>query len=545
MIADQLARGAEIMASDPLAFCGLFWPDMRLYDKQREILLSVRDNKQTIAYGANTMGKDRIAAVAALWFFCTRQPAKVITTSSSNHQLKHVLWGEIDSLVRSASRPIDIALDTLQARKPLPGKPGEHQPNTYMIGLVTNEIENFQGHHLDGSALPRVLFLFDEASSCPDQFFEAAESQFHRMLAIGNPLNTRTWFYRARRAGDAPITGWTGMARKIIHIDGNLSPNVVAAKKFYAAGLTGTPPMVIPGILSYEEYLHRLEWPRRMRHVRLDGEFLDDEGERLFSQATIDLAQRVWIAVDAAKKLKRTVTRRGKQVKRPMVNHGPKAMGIDSGEGGDLTVWVVTGKYGVVQIVAKRTPNTAEIRGITIRLMRRHKIDPRFVAFDSGGGGKEHADALRDRGYNGIMDVHFGAAPDSDCKGEYRNMRAQLYGQAAARLVPTSSQARLLATPPDGWHSRWSACGIPPEANLLAEDLLVLPVQRDSEGRLVLPPKDARPHQERHSGVQGPTIRGLLGRSPDHGDAFVLACYAYSRLEAYSAIERVRGSVVH
>jgi len=82
--------------TEPLRFVSLCWPQMKLYDKQREILLSVRDNVETFVHAANELGKTRIAAIGAVWFFASRTPARVVTSSSSESQLKMCLIRRAD-----------------------------------------------------------------------------------------------------------------------------------------------------------------------------------------------------------------------------------------------------------------------------------------------------------------------------------------------------------------------------------------------------------------------------------------------------------------
>ena len=79
------------LALDPLRFVSLCWPDMRLYEKQCEVLTSVQENVETFVHAANATGKTRIAAVAVIWFFASRTPARVITSPSSETQLKSIL----------------------------------------------------------------------------------------------------------------------------------------------------------------------------------------------------------------------------------------------------------------------------------------------------------------------------------------------------------------------------------------------------------------------------------------------------------------------
>ena len=64
-----------ILATDPLRFISVCWPAMKLYDKQRDVLLSIRDNIETLVHAANELGKTRIAAVAVVWWFASRTPA--------------------------------------------------------------------------------------------------------------------------------------------------------------------------------------------------------------------------------------------------------------------------------------------------------------------------------------------------------------------------------------------------------------------------------------------------------------------------------------
>src|SRR5207244_3512091 len=96
----------------PTFFVTLFWPDIKLAQNQPEILDSVVNNHETWVHSANEMGKSFIAALTALWWFCTRF-AKVVTSSSNEDQLTQVLWGEIDHLLRTAQEggdPYDFQL---------------------------------------------------------------------------------------------------------------------------------------------------------------------------------------------------------------------------------------------------------------------------------------------------------------------------------------------------------------------------------------------------------------------------------------------------
>jgi len=76
-----LREAMRVLASNPVHFVKFLWPDVTLYDKQKEILHSLWANDETYVPAANMMGKDFIAAYAILAFFLTRQPCRIVTTS--------------------------------------------------------------------------------------------------------------------------------------------------------------------------------------------------------------------------------------------------------------------------------------------------------------------------------------------------------------------------------------------------------------------------------------------------------------------------------
>lgn len=201
------------LLNDPLKFVQLCWPDLRLYDKQAEIMESVRDNDETIVPAGNMLGKDFIAGLIVLWFFCSRSPCRIVTSSSGQAQLKSVLWGEIRNFARTSRYPLPIVINSMDLYQLKPD--GTQVEKSYVKGIVTNEPENLQGHHLSTEQLltghggiggsrrfPRTLAIFDEASSIEDKYYDAVDTWAHRKLIIGNPLPCANIFYRTVKAGD-------------------------------------------------------------------------------------------------------------------------------------------------------------------------------------------------------------------------------------------------------------------------------------------------------------------------------------------------------
>jgi hypothetical protein len=205
---------------DPVRFISRYWPDIRLYDKQWEILYSVQDNDETYVPAGNMLGKDFIAGLTALWFFLSRHPCRIVTTSVDHTQLEGVLWGEIRRFVQSAAQPLDtnhggpLLVNHLHIRKVVKGKVCGL---SYLIGRVAAKGEGMLGHHIaeQGDGIPRTLFIADEASGVDDVSYERSDTWARRKLIIGNPYPCSNFFYRGVQGGDvlAQETGQSAAAR--------------------------------------------------------------------------------------------------------------------------------------------------------------------------------------------------------------------------------------------------------------------------------------------------------------------------------------------
>ena len=105
------------LATDPLRFIKLCWPRVCLYDKQLAVLLSVCENRETFVHAAHKTGKTHIAAIVAFWFFASRTPARVVVSSSSESQLRNILWGEIVQLLETSAVAFPFSVRDLCIRK--------------------------------------------------------------------------------------------------------------------------------------------------------------------------------------------------------------------------------------------------------------------------------------------------------------------------------------------------------------------------------------------------------------------------------------------
>jgi hypothetical protein len=70
----ELKRGDDLeraLRAGPEEFKEILWPDVIFYDRQWEVIRSVRDVKETIVPAGNQLGKDFVSAFIVLWFFLT------------------------------------------------------------------------------------------------------------------------------------------------------------------------------------------------------------------------------------------------------------------------------------------------------------------------------------------------------------------------------------------------------------------------------------------------------------------------------------------
>jgi hypothetical protein len=119
--------------------------------QQEELCTSlIKPPYRTLAISANKTGKSSCAARIALWWFCTRKPAKVITTAPTDLSVKTIMWAEMRQAAREHLPHMKLLQQTY-----------ERAPNDYMIGLTALAPDRFQGKHG-----PNQLYIFDE--SCHD-----------------------------------------------------------------------------------------------------------------------------------------------------------------------------------------------------------------------------------------------------------------------------------------------------------------------------------------------------------------------------------------
>lgn len=298
--------------------------------------------------------------------------------------------------------------------------------------------------------------------------------------------------------------------RKVIRITAEDSPNVQRYLAQKAAGVQPDFLRVLPGQLSAEQYLERrATWDLVRQCIGLDARFWKGAEFLLYPPDWLNAAERL------ADKLS------GKR------RHA-KAIGIDPAEGGDKTAMCAVDEYGILELVSRRTPNTAAITDEAIAFGRKWDVPPEYWTFDRGGGGKQHADRLNAMGYP-VRSIGFGQAPTlqasrvghdfEDRKDAretayvYVNMRAELYGELSLAMDPSLVNDSPRFSVPRGVTGDHSD-----RRSELRHQLAPVPRLYDKEGRIRMLPKSnpTNPNDPR-------TLVKLIGHSPDEADAVVLA----------------------
>jgi hypothetical protein len=541
---------------DPVHFKDEFWPDVRFYDKQWDVIYSVIDNDETVVPAGNKLGKDFVAGFVCLYFFLTRPPlpggsppgpCRVITTSAKEDHLR-VLWGEIGQFIASSRYPLDyrkggpLIINHQDVRLI---RDGRKCSKSYMLGMVANPdtIAAMQGHHIanPGDGVPRTLFACDESSSVPNDYYQKADTWADRKYIFGNTWpcdNFFKWAVEGRpgtedRGGDVPRPvradrgeepGDRGYYRKVIRIRAEDSPNVKLALAQQTSGAEPTGETVLEGVKGWDEYLkNRQLWDPVQQAVSLDAVFYKGGEVLMYPPDWLNHSERLFDELRAAGTRRRA-----------------RAMGVDPGEGGAETSWSIGDDFGLVEQINMKTPDTSVIPATTIALITRYGIDPKNVAFDRGGGGKQVADQLRAKGFP-VTTVAFGEGVSGEMRRgptpfshrvdvredhyAYTNRRAEMYGTLMEYMNPGTE--RTVFNPSTGAREPYRGFALPRSNPELRRQLAPVPKTFDAEGRLKIPPKNKRSPDSRET-----CLTDLLGCSPDRADSLVLMLHVLDRRPA-------------
>ncbi len=192
--AEAARRALQRWGDDPVAFAEEVL-GVKLWRKQKQILRAIAGHNRVAVRSGHKCGKTTTAAIAALWWICTRRRARVILTAPSYTQVDELLWGEVKRLYRSAK----IKLGGKLGVKPETGL--EFSDGRQIIGFSTDTPERAAGF-----SSPNILIIIDEASGFDPKIYEALLGNLAggaHIVLISNPTQPSGFFFDAFHAASS------------------------------------------------------------------------------------------------------------------------------------------------------------------------------------------------------------------------------------------------------------------------------------------------------------------------------------------------------
>lgn len=518
---------------DPLQFIRQLWPRYKLSREQKMMVRSAFEDSETIVPAANAVGKDWVTSLIILVFFLTRHPCRIVLTSVNDKHLA-VIWGELRRHIDLCAVVLDsrkggcLRINSERIRKVLPD--GSECKISYIVNMVCSNdtVDAMLGHHATPEEwetmsqaelkIPRTMAVTDESSGIWTEIVVRLKTWAKRLVMIGNCWPCDDYFRWAvegfpgsgDKGGDRPReTGdnRAGLARRIIRIPADTSPNVRMAQAQLARGMKptdpGFAPVIVPGMREYDDYVSKLALLDEVKAAAELHAFW-------YKGAALLLFPPKWLAhCEAIYERLRLMNALGRAL----------ALGIDCAEGGDDFSMTAANDKTILEQISFKTPDTSVIIPHVKAFGRKHGVNPVNWIFDRGGGGYIHACELRKQGLP-VRTLAFNATPsaappkdtpkqvnekkeDFEEKTVYESMRVELAWELSIACNPFASKGGY---------------GIPKECVELIRQLSVLPRQYGSDGTATLPPKSKKNKDSKEK-----TLMQMMGRSPDQMDSATLA----------------------
>jgi len=456
---------------DPVFFVEHFLGHLT-WGKQREILLSVRDHEKTAVRACHGSSKTFTSAEIVAWFMFCFMESKVITTAPIFHQVKKLLWAEINKIyLSSRSRLPGICLTTEIK--------DEKRPDHFAFGFSTDQASKAEGWHS-----PEILFIFDEAKGIDPWAWDSARGSmtggFCRWLVISTTdgVDVGEPFYKCFTRKE---TGWNK-----IHISANDSPYVTGEKFRGIDWVDGNP------------YKYRRYWvdPKDIVIQIASQKYIDDsliewgEDSPLFRTKVLgELMEQGEFSIISLPQIRKMFSN---FLDPEFSNDGQEQIGVDVARGGDDdTVFIKRKGLKVLDhmvISSPELPPKAKLVYLADKLclfMDGRTSDLPVLIDDTGVGGGL-TDIMEGREYQVVPIIFQEKATDEK---KYPNTISEMWFNGA------------------NWVHE-IAC---PEISRLETELANRKYKIDKKGRRMVESKDEY------------KSRGF--RSPDFADAFLLAFY--------------------
>jgi hypothetical protein len=192
----ELSSALDEARKEPIQFIENVF-NCKLWQKQKDIINSVRDNRYTIVKSCYSSGKSFTAAQIAMWFLLTHIPSKIILTSSSHTQVQKILMSELNNVYRRSKIPLGGELT----------QNGFSISEDHFIIAVSPKVDvSSDAYRLEGHHSESVLVIIDQAQGVNPKIWEVANSLIttssSRLLILGNPISKSGKFYDACKRTD-------------------------------------------------------------------------------------------------------------------------------------------------------------------------------------------------------------------------------------------------------------------------------------------------------------------------------------------------------
>lgn len=499
-IAQTVANTRERRASRPRTFAGalsaaclaaasvanvLVWPStvyqgrpgdfarevlgLHLLREQEDVLIALDQPNARVSWtGSHKLGKDFSAAAFVWYFVCTYPGARVQITAPSDKQVNEITWREIKMRARTARVPVCDPLDMGDLAR---------------TGYVATDFREIKGHTsktaeaVAGISGPHVLYVVTEASGMADAVMNAIEGNLAgrdaRILLLFNPTKSSGYaFDTHHEPADREPKQWKTF---------QYSAELIAAAQEREG-------VELPGLATRRWIANRLEaWGKddSRYKVRVLGEFVESEEDKVFSLELVTEAQRRWEST-------------------PIAPSDPLHVGIDPAYGGRDEIAVALRRGRKILAVRRfQEPNTARaaevIAGYIGAELRPHE-DGCVVRVDRGG----------ENGWKFVRCVS-AAMRDLDPLGQRISVRGVSFGD------PVRRAAQFVRFRDELWFTlrEWMRDGgAIPSDDKLEDDVLAPKLTQHDNGKVSVEPKES--------------IKKRLGRSTDSADACILSVWSHA-----------------
>jgi hypothetical protein len=464
------------------------------------LMLSVRDNRDTLAKSANSTGKSHAAARIALWFFLCFPDSQVYTAAAPpEDNLRKILWAEIGRIVERHPHLFKgMKVNDLHIQR---------HAKSFLTGVTipTQGTEAQREGRFSGKHAPSIMFIFDEADAIPGECYRGAEScmtnSHARFLAMFNPRHESGILHQKEKKRVINVVTLTAFTHPNVITGEDLIPGAVDRATTIRRINDWTVPLApgekpdaecfeVPDFLVGQVTVNPagIAYPplpggwRRIVEPSFSymvlGQYPAVAEGQLISRAWINLARSRWDSYTSEH------GRTPPKGTRAVAGLDVAEMGVDSN--------VLALRYGgwVPQVW---TWNDMDIKE-TADMAADHYFNAsaEWIAVDGTGVGAGIAPIL-EREYGAIAhSVKMNNKPNFEVEeGEFTHMRDQLWWMARE------------------WLRHDNTAMLPPDDKLIEE--LVVPTYSIQNGKIKIMKKD--------------DMKELLHRSPDRAEALILTFF--------------------